>query len=119
LHHASGLVRLVDDDFARDETQRAARLGTVTHSRSRHIEIDEAHVDGLLVVDPHVLEKADVRAVLCTLAPRLAEDEADRGCQNRGGHHHEDDVDGVHPPWQDGFVGLHGAALCGGFGHDS
>ena len=52
LEHHADLDALVEDDRAGDRAQ--AWVGV------RPVEVAEAHLDRLLVVDPHVLEEADV-----------------------------------------------------------
>ncbi len=71
------------------------------------IEEPEAGLDRLLVVDPHVLEEADVDLGRWGVVAGVGDQPADHPGDQGGGDEDDDDVDGTLPPRQhDNIVGV-------------
>jgi hypothetical protein len=92
LHHPTDLDPLRERDRAGVHAQQ--RAGVVV------VEVDEAHLHRLLVVEAHVLQEPDVHVVAASLGARIGDQPADHRAEQRGGDHQGHHVDRVLPPRQ-------------------
>jgi hypothetical protein len=115
LDHPADLDVLSDEDLPSDDGEIA--VGVVVG------EVDQAHLDGLLVVHAHVLEESDVGRVGIGDRPVVADHPADGPGEHGHGEQDGDEVDRIAVPGQQFGVGsglrrLADGTRMGHFGFD-